>query len=271
MANNIEDKSEQTKLLNCQQLSCRTRSGKWLVKEISEDVVAGQVTVIAGGNGAGKSSLLKLFAKQPITGKISGELNYQQDGVQKIKLQDYAQRISYLPQQSELYFPLTVKHVIALGALPHTLNHLKQTQLIEQALEVFLLQPLAQRDFRTLSGGERQRCQLARSWLQLQPMQQGVWLLDEPMNNLDLQHQQLLLKIIRQQAEQGHAVVMVLHDLNAALQAADIVWLMHQGQVVLAGSSREVLTAETISQYFSVAAMQIEINGRDWLLLGDDR
>ena len=137
------------------------------------------------------------------------------------------------------------------------------------------IEPLAEKDFRQLSGGEQQRCQIARTYLQLSnikpPVQdntgacvqvgRGVWLLDEPSSSLDLEHQKQLEQVCRQAANDGHSVVIVLHNLNQAMSLADEVWLLQQGEMVAQGPAKEVMTEALISQVFNVTARCIEDQG----------
>jgi iron complex transport system ATP-binding protein len=86
----------------------------------------------------------------------------------------------------------------------------------------------------------------------------GLWLLDEPSSSLDLQHQQQLQAVCRQAAEEGHCVVIVLHDLNQAIRLADEIWLLENGKLVAQGPAKEVMTEEVIKQVFKVAARRIK-------------
>lgn len=116
------------------------------------------------------------------------------------------------------------------------------------------LGPLWQRRYPTLSGGERPRTQFARALTQLAGQSEGcLLLLDEPTSALDLKHQHDLLRLARRVADQGVAVVIVLHDIALALQHADFAILLSAGQQAAAGRSAEVLTSETLSRVYDVA------------------
>ena len=105
---------------------------------------------------------------------------------------------------------------------------------------------LAARALPSLSGGERARVALARVLAQAT----DILLLDEPTAALDLRHQEDLLRVARRRAEEGSAVAIVLHDLNAALAYADRVTLLSGGRVAGAGAPPDVLTADRIEAVY---------------------
>ena len=105
---------------------------------------------------------------------------------------------------------------------------------------------LAYRELRTLSSGEQQRVSIARAVVQ----DTGILLLDEPTSSLDLQHQELVMELLRELASDAKSVVAALHDLNLAAAYADRVLLMAQGRVQAFGTPQEVLTSERLSAVY---------------------
>ncbi len=113
------------------------------------------------------------------------------------------------------------------------------------------LDAMANKSLLELSGGERQRVWLALSLAQQTP----ILLLDEPTTYLDLYHQFELLDLIeRLKDEQGKTIIMVIHDLNQALQYSDDLWVMKEGVLVAAGNVQEVLTTSLVEDVFCVRA-----------------
>ncbi|GMA29127.1 hypothetical protein GCM10025874_23800 [Arenivirga flava] len=104
----------------------------------------------------------------------------------------------------------------------------------------------AERAYPSLSGGERARASLARVLAQCT----GIVMLDEPTAALDLKHQEAVLRIARERAAAGDAVVVVLHDLNLAAAYADRVALLAGGRLHSVGAPGRVLTAETIGEVY---------------------
>jgi iron complex transport system ATP-binding protein len=240
------------------------RNGKQVLDNISGKIKAGKIIALLGPNGAGKSTLIQSMARLL---DCEGSIKIDGQVLEKFSALQLAQHLAYLPQHSQLQFPLEVEEVLSLATLPFLLTRLQQRQQVTQVIRDWKIEPLANKDFRQLSGGEQQRCQIARTYLQLSNMVQegrgkGIWLLDEPASSLDLEHQQQLHKICLQAAKEGHCVVIVLHDLNQAFSLADEVWLLENGQIRAQGPVEEVMTEELISQVFNVTARRIEDSGR---------
>jgi iron complex transport system ATP-binding protein len=108
---------------------------------------------------------------------------------------------------------------------------------------------LVERRIEELSGGERQLVLIARALAQAAP----VLLMDEPTAHLDLKHQVEILGLCRSLAhEDGHAVLLALHDLNLAAHFADRVALLSRGRLVAVGSPGTVLTEENLSRVYDL-------------------
>jgi len=117
---------------------------------------------------------------------------------------------------------------------------------IADAMERTDIAHLADRVFTSLSGGERARASLARVLAQ----QATIVLLDEPTAALDLRHQEDVMRLARQLARDGVAVVVVVHDLSLAAAYADRVAVMSKGRLVTAGAPGEVLTEQLVEEVY---------------------
>ncbi|GAA2040057.1 hypothetical protein GCM10009720_20680 [Yaniella flava] len=108
---------------------------------------------------------------------------------------------------------------------------------------------LTHRVFPTLSGGEKARVSLARI------LAQGtrIVMLDEPTAALDLRHQEEVLQIARAIALQGHAVIVVLHDLSLAAAYADTIAMIDHGQLAATGKPDQVLTERRIEEIYGTS------------------
>jgi iron complex transport system ATP-binding protein len=107
-----------------------------------------------------------------------------------------------------------------------------------------------------ISGGERQRVVLARALA----TEAKILLLDEPTANLDLAHQALMFKLVRERCKSGKAAaassaVVITHDLNLASEFADKILFLKEGQTVAHGITEEVLTAGILQKVFDVAVL----------------
>lgn len=220
-----------------------------VVKNVSFDIVPGEVTALIGPNGAGKTSLIRGISGvlKPLAGhvKVGGELL---GGLTEI---ERARILAVVPQAREYGGAVTVRQAVSLGRTPHMswLGQMseKDHRRVDGAMQQTSLLDLADRRLAEISGGERQRVFLARALAQNTP----ILLMDEPTNNLDLHHQMKLLSLIRGLVtENGYTVLIAIHDLNMAAQFADRILLMSQGELVAEGSPEEVLTAGILSEIY---------------------
>lgn len=231
-------------------------SGFDLLRNVSIEVEAGKVTAIVGPNGAGKSSLLKV-----ITGEMepsNGTVSFNQQPLSQWSLEQKAQMLAVLPQHTLLNFPFTADEVVALGRIPHQTGSVKDAQIVAEALELVDASYLQKRFYTQMSGGEKQRVQLARVLAQIwQPCELGeqFLVLDEPTSAFDLSHQKLTLDIVRNLADRGVGVVMVIHDLNLASRCADNLVVFNGGVIEAVGSPEEVLTEQLIDKVFGVKSI----------------
>ena len=134
--------------------------------------------------------------------------------------------------------------------------------LAQQQLQRLDLAGLAERDLVTLSGGERRRASLATALLQ----QAGLLLLDEPLSQLDLRHQQQALGVLREEQAQGRTIMLVGHDPNHARQFASHVLLLHGDGRWQAGPLAEVLTADALSGLYHCAIRATLVDGLPWFV-----
>lgn len=216
--------------------------------DLSLDVPAGQVTAVCGPNGAGKSSLLDVLAG--LLPPAAGEVLLDGSPLADLAPRQRAQRIGYLPQTGEAAWNLSVRTLVGLGCLPHAAGADEDRRAVDAALVALDLVALADRPIATLSGGERARAMLARV-LAGEPQ---VILADEPLANLDLAHQAVLLQQLRTMASAGWTVVLVLHDLAAAMNHADQVIVLDQGRLAACGLPVTALAESVISTVWGVPA-----------------
>lgn len=227
------------------------RDGKQVLQGLSLALRAGEVLGVLGPNGAGKSTLLGALSGElkPGIGQVTldGRALQSWDGVAR------ARRIAVLPQTSSLNFAFDVQSVVGFGRLPHASGRQIDAQIIGEALRAADAGHLAGRSYLTLSGGERQRVHLARVLAQLWPgSAKQVLLLDEPTSALDPLHQHSLLQAVREIAERGVAVLVVLHDLNLAARYCDRLLLLRDGQERASGKPEAVLQAEPLRDVFGL-------------------
>lgn len=227
-----------------------SRGQRTLLSGLSARFAPGSVSVILGPNGAGKSTLLDSIAglRTPAAGTV------RLDGVSvsAMPLRERARRIGYLPQGGELHWNLKCRELVALGRLPHRSAFAGESEAdraaIAGAMAAADVEALADRPALTLSGGERARVLLARV-LAGEP---GLLLADEPLANLDPRHAMDALRLFRRAADGGAAVVLVLHDLQAAARAADQLLLLANGRCLAQGAPADVLTPPLLADAYGL-------------------
>jgi iron complex transport system ATP-binding protein len=234
--------------------------GRPVLTDVSLEVLAGEVLALVGPNGAGKSTLLSVLSgeRHPDAGTITLD-DRPLSGYSPLEL---ARQRSVLTQENTLSFPFRVRQVLEMGRSPwaRTPQLADDDRALARAAERADVAGLLDRRFTELSGGERARVSLARVLAQ----DTAIVLLDEPTAALDLRHQEDVLRVARELAADGRAVVVVLHDLSLAGAVADRVGLLAGGRLVSLGPPAQVLTASALSDVYGV---RVEVFERDGTLL----
>src|SRR5262245_32774253 len=179
-------------------------NGRRLVAGIDLELRAGNLMCLVGPNGAGKSTLLRL-----LSGEIApSEGSVRLDGREMCRVppSELARRRAVVPQTAVLSFPFTVLEVVLLGAtVPgFSVNWPRAERAALAAIRTVGMTGFESRLFTELSGGERQRVHIARALCQLATAdrpgaESTALLLDEPIANLDLSHQSVVLEEARRQ------------------------------------------------------------------------
>jgi iron complex transport system ATP-binding protein len=240
-------------ILQACQLEVRRGSSKVLCG-VDLQLHAGRVTGVLGANGAGKSTLLSaLCAELPLA---AGEVMLNGRALADWPDQERAHCLAVLPQHSTLNFGFRVEEVVGMGRLPYATGRQVDAQIVRAALAAADSKHLLGRSYLQLSGGERQRVHLARVLAQLWPGGVGqVLLLDEPTSMLDPLHQHSILQAVRAFADQGGAVLVIVHDLNLAARYCDDLLLLNQGRVCSSGTPSQVLRPDVLHQVFGLEVL----------------
>ncbi|MFD3820215.1 heme ABC transporter ATP-binding protein [Streptomyces rubiginosohelvolus] len=207
---------------------------------------AGEVVALVGPNGAGKSTLLAALAAD--LAPAGGEVRIDGRPAAAWSAPELALRRSVLPQSAVLSFPFPVEDVVRMGRAPWagTEREDEDDAAVAAAMAATEVTRFADRPFSALSGGEKARVALARVLAQRAPLM----LLDEPTAALDLRHQELVLRICRERAAAGDAVVVVLHDLGLAAAYADRAAVLHDGRIAELGPPETVFSGELLGEVY---------------------
>ena len=238
-----------------------------LLQQVSFGLSAGHWVCVCGPNGAGKSTLLRALAGLQ---RFGGDVHLMGQPLDRWSAAQRATRLTWLGQAQPVPMDLTVQDVVELGRWPHKQAGQRAASehrhVVSEAIRVMGLQALSSRDLHQVSGGESQRALLARAMAAQTP----VMLFDEPLNHLDLPHQHAWLAWLRQQVDGGAAALTVMHELNQAL-AADQLLVMRSGRVLHQGSPDQPETREALQEAFdqSLAFHAIDTHGTAprWVVL----
>ena len=228
---------------------------KFVLRDVSCRFEAGKITALIGPNGAGKTSLLRVAAGLEMPDKGTVTL----DGTDFADAQARARMLAYLPQFQNIAWPLLCRDVVALGLMPFGL---RDTGQVEAALAACSAAQFADRPIDTLSGGEAARVHMAR----LLVGDAAVLLLDEPVQSLDAAGADAVMRLLRQAANDGKAVGLVLHDLNLAQHYCDTVVLMDEGVIIGQGAPDALFTPATLAPIFDIGFTRAAANGFDYIL-----
>jgi len=239
-----------------------TLGGTPILEDISTGIGAGQVTALVGPNGAGKSTLLAALGR--LIAPSAGEIRFEDRPLADWPNAELARRLAVLRQDTQIATRLSVADLVAFGRYPHSQGRLNATDhaKVAQCLDRLELTDLAGRFLDTLSGGQRQRALIAMTLAQ----ETDALLLDEPLNNLDLTHARQVMRIARDEADAGRAVVIVLHDLTIAARFADRIVALKSGRIALDGPPAEVVTGPALSALYGTPVEVVSIAGRPVVL-----
>lgn len=239
--------------------------GRSFCHDLALSVQAGESLAILGRNGAGKSTLLSVLAglREP----EAGEVRVDGESYAALGARNSALIRGWLPQSRSEAFSSTVLETALVGRHPHLARwdweSEKDAEIARQALAAVGLAELAQRDVQTLSGGERQRLSIATLLTQAP----RLYLLDEPVAHLDLNHQIATLELLAALVRQGPiASVMVLHEPGLAARFCTRALLLFGDGTTQCGPCKEVISSESLSRLYGYPLCEVGDGQRRWFM-----
>ncbi|WP_201544824.1 ABC transporter ATP-binding protein [Psychrobacter immobilis] len=234
-----------------------------ILHDITLSLPPSQIIALIGPNGAGKSTLFSVMARlQPLqSGQVSFVVGNEEHDIANCPARTLSKTVAMLGQDNQVQGRLRVHDLLMFGRYPYHQGQptADDQQKVQEIIERFELEPLAERFLSTLSGGQRQRVLIAMIVCQDTP----YLLLDEPLNNLDMYHAGRLMRELRDLSHtEQKTVVIVLHDINQAAQFADTVVTMKEGRVLATGAPVNVLTHETMKELYKVDVTVLNHQGR---------
>jgi len=219
--------------------------------QVNSNIKKGEITTIIGPNGSGKSTLMGVMTNnnQPQQGQVilDGKI------LNKYKPKELAKKLGVVHQQNNAPADMTVEKLAYYGRLPHKSTFSppsdQDLEMVEWALKCTGLYDKRHMAIDTLSGGQQQRVWIAMALAQDTPF----LFLDEPTSNLDIYFQYEILELIQQLCEEhGLTIVMVLHDINQAIQYSDTIIAMKQGEIIKKGHPKTMMTEQLIHDIYGV-------------------
>jgi len=237
----------------------KTYGDRIVVDDVSLCLDPGGIISIIGANGAGKSTLLSLISR--LVKADNGSIHVGGLDVTKTPTQILAKKLSILRQDNNIPARLRVRELVGFGRYPHSKGRptLADQHHIDRALAYLELEDLSNRFLDELSGGQRQRAFVAMVICQ----DTDYMMLDEPLNNLDMKHASLMMKLLRRASDElGKTIITVLHDINFASLYSDRVVAMRSGKIIASGAPAEIVTTSCLREIYDFDIDVHQIAGR---------
>jgi iron complex transport system ATP-binding protein len=240
------------------------RADARVIDGLSATLVGGRITALIGPNAAGKSTLLRLMLGHLSPG--AGRITLDGHDVHSVPARKRAAAMSYAPQRGGSSFAFTVDEVVRMGRFAQEAGFgagsAEDDEAVDRAMDKCELGAIRLRVFNRLSLGQQQRVLLARAMAQARRTGR-VMLLDEPGSAMDLLQVHRMMALLKRLADDGMAVLVVLHDLNLVTRYADHVWVLGGGKLVASGPWSEVVTPEILSPVYGVSMKMVSVAGMD--------
>ena len=220
-------------------------SGVKVVDSVSFHVEQGEIVALIGGNGNGKSTILK--GVSGIVHPASGKATFEGRDITRLDAHKIvALGVSHVPEGRRLFPSLSVYKNLLLGA--YLVSDKKEVaERMDYVYSIFpILKERASQKAKTLSGGEQQMVAIGRG-LMSRPK---LLMLDEPSWGIAPILVDKIFEVIGEIRKNGVTVLLVEQDVEAALDIADRAYVIQTGKVVLEGKGRELRDSELIQKAF---------------------
>lgn len=226
-----------------------------VLENVSFALRSGKIIALLGANGAGKTTLLKsLNGSLPVA---KGDIFLNGKSLSEFSRHGIAREIAVIAQENETKFPVSVLEFVLSGRFAQLSGNFgweteKDLLIAEDCLNSCDLKNYENRLMNQLSGGERQRVILARALA----TEAKILLLDEPTTNLDLAHQAMMFRLVRERCQTlDYSAIVITHDLNLASEFADELILLKNGKILAKGEPQIVLTEKNLREIFGVKVL----------------
>lgn len=232
---------------------------KKVISEVSLPITEEKLTAFIGPNGAGKSTLLSMISR--LITIDAGQIYLDHNEVKAWRSNELSKKLSILKQSNGVNLRITVRDLVGFGRFPYSKGRMtaEDQDMIDYALEKLGLVEMADEMIDTLSGGQLQRAYIAMILAQ----DTEYILLDEPLNNLDMNHAVQLMKTLRRLVEEEHkTILLVIHDINFAATYADEIVAMKNGAIFAHGTMEEMIQPHILNALYDMEIKICELDGK---------
>ncbi len=232
---------------------------KMVLNNINLVVAEGEILIMLGPNGCGKSTLIKIMIG--LLRPNRGNIFFEGRNILQTSTKHLAKRIAYVPQIHNSTFPYTVMDVVLMGRIPHKTFFFRYSnadlKIARDALERLSIAHLAERPYTEISGGERQLTLIARA------LSQGAkaFIMDEPASGLDYGNRLRLLDQIIKLSREGYTFIKSTHSPEHALWIADRIVMIKNGTIMADGTREEVMSTDNLFNLYNARVHVQKLNG----------
>ena len=219
-----------------------------ILDKCSADVEPQDTTAILGRNGQGKTTLMRCMLR--FLKCSSGRILLQGKEISEYSVNEYARRVSYVPQLNGVSNDCVVRDYIVEGRTPY-LKIFSSPKKGDYEKGEFYAEKLGVKDFlgkhlSQLSGGQLQMVMITRALMQETP----IILMDEPLSALDMKNQYEVMKLIKNLEQEGKTILFTTHNPNHALALKCTVWVLNNGSIFQSGKADEIITEELLQKIY---------------------
>lgn len=213
------------------------------IKNVSVDVVKGQICSIIGANGAGKSTLLKTISA--LVKPLGGKIFFEGEELPRKPYKVVEKGVVHVPEGRRTFSGLTIEDNLLVGAFATDKKHINED--LEQQYEMFPILKERRNQFAgTLSGGEQQMLAVCRG-LMSHPR---ILLLDEPSMGLAPIIVNQIYDLIQKIKDSGITILLVEQNAKKALSICDYAYVLENGRIKLSGSGEDLLNSDEVRKAY---------------------
>ncbi len=224
---------------------CKSYSNRRVVDRVSFDVPPGAVIGLLGKNGAGKTTTFRMT--MGMIRSDQGQVFFNGEEISTLPMYQRARRgMGYLAQETSVFRGLTARQNLAAVLETRPLSEPERADRLENLIEDFGLERVADSKGEVLSGGEKRRLEVARALIS----EPSLILLDEPFSGVDPIAVADLQQVIRYLSDQGIGVLLTDHNVRDTLNVCDRSFIIYDGRIIAQGDQAEILQDSDARRYY---------------------